>query len=331
MAYDLSNLLVVGVSSTALFDLTKEQRIFENQGLEAYKKYQEEHENDILKPGAGFRLIKSLLRLNTLIPGKRFVEIIIMSRNSADISMRIFNSIEYYNLDISRAAFTNGRPIKPYVEAFNVDLFLSTNEEDVQDAINSNIAAGLIYATNHSYETDELKEIRIAFDGDAVLFTDESERIYQKAGLAAFAQHEKMNAKKPLPEGPFANFLKTISRIQREFPENEMPIRTALVTARGAPAQERVIRTLKAWGVHIDEVFFLGGVRKKEILKAFGADIFFDDQEAHLKHTVDVVPSARVPYRMRMEQMSIDDLLEMEDFKEKKEEEKQTEQKDDDS
>ena len=307
MAYDLSNYLVVGVSSTALFDLTKEQSIFKNHGLETYKKYQEEHEDDILKPGAGFRLIKSLLRLNTLIPDKRFVEIIIMSRNSADISMRIFNSINHYKLDISRAAFTSGRPIKPYVEAFDVDLFLSTNEEDVQDAINSDIAAGLIYTTNQNYDTKELNKIRIAFDGDAVLFTDESERIYQKEGLEAFAEHEKINAMNPLPEGPFANFLKMISRIQKEFPEHEMPIRTALVTARGAPAQERVIRTLKDWNVHIDEVFFLGGVRKKEILQAFGADIFFDDQEAHLKHTVDVVPSARVPYKTRMEQVSLFD------------------------
>lgn len=138
-----------------------------------------------------------------------------------------------------------------------------------------------------------------------MLFTDESERIYQKEGLEAFAEHEKLNAKNPLPEGPFANFLKMISRIQAEFPEHNMPIRTALVTARSAPAQERVIRTLEAWNVHIDEVFFLGGVRKKEILQAFGADIFFDDQDAHLKHAKDVVPSAKVPYKNRMEQVSL--------------------------
>lgn len=307
MAYDLSEYLVVGISSSALFDLSFEHNIFLNRGLMEYKKYQQEHENDILKPGPGFRLVKSLLRLNTLIPNKRFVEIIIMSRNSADISMRIFNSIEHYNLDIVRAAFTSGRPIKPYAEAFNVHLFLSTNVEDVQDAINANIAAGLIYNSGKEYREDHDEQIRIAFDGDAVLFSDEAERIYQKAGLEAFAEHEKANAKKPLPEGPFVKFLKVISDIQKQFPEDNLPIRTALVTARSSPAQERVIRTLQAWDVHIDEVFFLGGVRKKEILKAFGADIFFDDQDAHLKHSVEVVPSARVPYKNIMEQVSLFD------------------------
>lgn len=318
MAYDLSGYLVVGVSSTALFDLSYEQKIFENKGLAAYKKYQSEHEKDILKPGPGFRLIKALLRLNEIIPGKRMVEIIIMSRNSADISMRIFNSIEHYGLDIVRAGFTSGRPIKPYAEAFNLHLFLSTNAEDVQDAINSNIAAGLIYNKSQNYE-ESLDQIKIAFDGDAVIFADESERIYQKEGLEAFAQHEKSNATKPLPEGPFAKFLKAISLIQKEFSEDEMPIRTALVTARSSPAQERVIRTLQIWDVQINEVFFLGGVRKAEILKAFGADIFFDDQDAHLKHTVNVVPSARVPYKNKAEQVSL--FEEIEKSKEPKQEE----------
>lgn len=312
MAYDLSGCLVVGISSSALFDLTVEHKIFETKGLEEYLKYQIEHEKDILKPGPGFRLVKNLLRLNELIPGKRLVEVIIMSRNSANSSMRFFNSIEHYGLDITRAALTSGNPIKPYVEAFNVSLFLSTNVEDVQDAINSDIAAGLIY--NYDYkeqEEDENKEIRIAFDGDAVLFSDESEQIYQKEGLEAFAQHEKEKALKPLPEGPFAKFLKAISNIQKEFPYGKVPIRTALVTARSSPAHERVIRTLQAWDVKIDEVFFLGGVRKREILKAFRADIFFDDQDAHLKYSRDVVPSAKVPYKNAARQLTIFDELEL--------------------
>ncbi len=304
MAYDLKSYLVVGISSSALFDLTTEHNIFETKGLDEYLKYQIEHEKDILKPGPGFKLVKNLLRLNELIPNKRLVEVIIMSRNSASSSLRFFNSIEHYGLDISRAALTSGMPIKPYAEAFNVALFLSTNVEDVQDAINGNIAAGLIY--NYEYQHDDnRKQIRIAFDGDAVLFSDESERIFQKEGLDAFAQHEKQNALKPLPEGPFAKLLKAISRIQKEFINLEMPIRTALVTARSSPAHERVIRTLQVWDVKIDEVFFLGGVRKAEILKAFGADIFFDDQDAHLKYTADVVPSARVPYKNLSEQISL--------------------------
>src|SRR5690554_2387304 len=198
MAYDLNSYLVVGISSSALFDLTNENKIFETKGLEEYLKYQVKHEKDILNPGPGFKLVKNLLRINELIPGKRLVEVIIMSRNSASSSMRFFNSIEHYGLDISRAALTSGMPIKPYAEAFNVSLFLSTNVEDVQDAINSNIAAGIIY--NYKYqEHNDSNQIRIAFDGDAVLFSDESERIYQKDGLDAFAKHEKMNALKPLP------------------------------------------------------------------------------------------------------------------------------------
>ena len=306
MAYDLSGYLVVGISSSALFDLSREHKIFETKGLDEYLSYQEKHEKDILKPGPGFKLVKKLLRLNELIPNKRLVEVIIMSRNSASSSLRFFNSIEHYGLDISRAALTSGKPIKPYVNAFNVHLFLSTNVEDVQDAVNDNIAAGLIYNQKKEYLKDN-EEIRIAFDGDAVLFSDESERIYQKEGLEAFAAHEKSNALKPLPEGPFARFLKSISQIQKEFPLDNIPIRTALVTARSSPAHERVIRTLQAWDVIINEVFFLGGVRKAEILEAFGADIFFDDQDAHLKHAANVVPSARVPYINRQEQISLFD------------------------
>lgn len=304
MAYELSSYLVVGISSSALFDLETEENIFKNKGLDEYIKYQFDHEKDILNPGPGFRLVKNLLKLNQLIPNKRLVDVIVMSRNSANSSMRFFNSIEHYGLDITRAALTSGMPIKPYAKAFNVNLFLSTNVEDVQDAINGNIAAGLIY--NHSYEYKENNnQIRIAFDGDAVLFSDESERIYQKEGLEAFALHEKMNALKPLPEGPFAKFLKSISQIQKEFTYGEVPIRTALVTARSSPAHVRVIRTLQVWDVKIDEVFFLGGIRKAEILKAFGADIFFDDQDVHLKYSADVVPSARVPYKNLSEQMKL--------------------------
>ncbi len=318
MAYELTHYLIVGISSSALFDLSTEHKIFETKGLEEYLKYQSDHEKDILKPGPGFRLVKNLLRLNELIPGKRLVEVIIMSRNSANSSLRFFNSIEHYGLDITRAALTSGMPIKPYAEAFNVNLFLSTNVQDVQDAINGNIAAGLIYNYGYEYKEND-NQIRIAFDGDAVLFSDESERIYQKEGLEAFAKHEKMNALKPLPEGPFAKLLKTISLIQKEFSYDEMPIRTALVTARSSPAHERVIRTLQAWDIKIDEVFFLGGVRKAEILNAFGADIFFDDQDSHLKYSANVVPSARVPYKNLSEQISL--------FEENQDENKDKQQK----
>ena len=226
-------------------------------------------------------------------------EIIIMSKNSSDTSLRIFNSIEHYGLDISRAALVGGASISPYLGAFKTDLFLSANENDVQEAINANIASGII--CDHSNlpinPDDEIPQIRIAFDGDAVIFSDESERIFQAEGLEAFARHEQENAQNPLPEGPFAKLLKTLSLIQKQFPEGEAPIRTALVTARNAPAHERVIRTLRAWGVRIDEVFFLGGVKKSEVLKAFNANIFFDDQATHTDPASKLGPSARVPYK----------------------------------
>lgn len=297
MPLNLEDKLVIGVSSRALFDLESENEIFEKEGLQAYSEYQLNNEKTILKPGTAFPLIKALQKLNA--DERYLTEIIIMSKNSADTSLRIFNSIEHYGLNISRAALVGGALIAPYLPAFKTDLFLSANEADVQEAINANIASGII--CDHSSlpinPEDDIKQIRIAFDGDAVIFSDESERIYQSEGLQAFAEHEHKNAQNPLPEGPFAKLLKTISLIQQKFPEDKMPIRTALVTARNAPAHERVIRTLRAWNVRIDEVFFLGGIEKSEVLKAFGANIFFDDQAVHTDSASKLVPSARVPYK----------------------------------
>ena len=294
---ELNDKLVIGVSSRALFDLEAENKIFEEEGLEAYSAYQIEHEKDILKPGTAFPLVKALQKLNS--DGRYLTEIVIMSKNSADTSLRIFNSIEHYKLNISRAALVGGGSIHPYLDSFKTDLFLSANEEDVQEAINANYAAGII-CRHDELPIDpagEIGQIKIAFDGDAVIFSDESERIYKEKGLEAFAEHEQVNAKKALPEGPFAKFLKTISLIQQQFPRDAVPIRTALVTARSAPTHERVILTLRAWNVRIDEVFFLGGMKKSDVLKAFGAHIFFDDQAVYTDPASKVVPSARVPYK----------------------------------
>lgn len=298
MAVSLENKIVVGVSSRALFDLDEENNIFVQQGVEAYSKYQKDHENDILKPGIAFPLVKALQKLN--FEGEDLVEIIIMSKNSSDTSLRIFNSIKHYKLNITRAALVGGNLVAPYLGAFKTDLFLSANEADVQEAINADVAAGLICehfkTTIEPYET--IDQIRIAFDGDAVIFSDESERIFKSEGLDAFTKHEEKNARNPLPEGPFAKLLKTISIVQQQFSDSEIkPIRTALVTARSAPAHERVIRTLQAWNVTIDEAFFLGGLKKSEILKAFGAHIFFDDQDVHINPASNVVPSAKVLYK----------------------------------
>lgn len=301
MAYDLENRLVVGVSSRALFDLTYENTIFEKDGAEAYCKYQIEHENEVLRPGPGFPLVKALLNLNNLPDRQGSVEVIIMSRNSPDSSLRVFKAIEHYGLNITRAVLVSGASLAPYLSAFKTDLFLSAYEDDVQNAIDSNIAAGIICTDGmYTYDCDhQIKQIKIAFDGDAVLFSDESEKIYKEQGLEAFEENERRNAAHPLAAGPFARFLGTLSKLQKNCSLKEAPIRTALVTTRCAPTHERVIRTLRAWNVSIDEMFFLGGVRKRDVLQAFGAHIFFDDQSVHTASASEVVPAARVPYKKK--------------------------------
>lgn len=296
MAYDLDNKMVIGVSSRALFDLTVENEIFETQGLSAYCTYQVEHEQEILKPGPGFQLIKALLRLNEYNK-KNLVEVIIMSRNSPDTSLRVFNAISHYDLPITRSVLVSGASLAPYLAAFHTDLFLSAYEDDVQCAIDSGIAAGII-CTERTAQVIPMptNQIRLAFDGDAVLFADESELIFKEKGLDAFEENEKIHAREPLAEGPFAKFLKKLSNLQMELGTEDCPIRTALVTSRSAPAHERVIRTMRAWNVRVDEAFFLGGLEKRDVLKAFGAQIFFDDQSVHTLSAAQAVPAARVPY-----------------------------------
>lgn len=291
---DLSKFFVIGISTRALFDLSKEDRIFREQGLKAFSDYQLEHEDDLLPKGTGFALAEAILRLNSVAPGKRKAEVVVMSRNSANTCLRIFNSTEHYGLDVTRAALTGGAPLAPYLDAFDVDLFLSADEADVQAAANAGIAAGLIQQAPQN-ESRPVDQLRIAFDGDAVLFSGESERIYQEQGLEAFLAYETANARKPLPDGPFAKVLRALAILQA-FGETagQDVIRTALVTARNSPAHERVIRTLREWNVRIDEAFFLGGVSKDKVLQAFGAHIFFDDQEVHCQSAAKLVPTARV-------------------------------------
>jgi len=296
----LDKCLVVGVSSRALFDMSEGNRIFEELGLEEYCRYMRERENIPLEPGSAFGLVKALLMLNE--PERRRVEVVIMSRNSADTSLRIFNSLGHYGLDITRAVLTSGAPLSPYLNAFSTDLFLSADEDDVQNAISSKVAAGIICTDGREYDADaETDTIKIAFDGDAVLFSGEADEIWKEKGEGEFIKNEIQNRETPLPEGPFAPLLKTLSFLQNEFEGAQRPIRTALVTARNAPAHERVIRTLRAWDVKIDEAFFLGGMDKKEFLRAFGAHIFFDDAPANTESAKEVVATARVPVsRTRM-------------------------------
>ena len=291
---DLENCLVVGISSRALFDLIKEDAIFRKQGLEAYTRMQLKNEAKILAPGAGFALVQALLRLNSLVPASRQTEVVLMSRNNAETSLRIFNSIKSHGLDISRAALTSGASLVPYLKAYHVDLYLSACPDDVQAALTAGVASAVIYAPPKDFNPLQ-DQLRIAFDGDAVLFSEESELIYQRYGLDAFLAHEEKNAANPLPDGPFAKLLKTLAFLQGKLDIAPSPIRTALVTARNSPAHERVIRTLRIWGVQIDEVFFLGGLAKDKILSAFGAHMFFDDQHKNLAGSSLVVPCARVP------------------------------------
>jgi 5'-nucleotidase len=292
--------LVVAISSRALFDLDESHRIYEEQGTEAYCQYQIENEDVPLEPGGAFNMVRKLLALNN-DPHTPQVEIILLSRNSADTGLRVFNSIQYHQLAITRAVFTSGSSPYCYVSPFGANLFLSTSPEDVRMALDAGIAAATILTSNMGSNTDS-EQLRIAFDGDAVLFSDESERIYKEHGLEAFTENETQTAKHPMSGGPFKGFLLALNQIQTLYDEQPSPIRTALVTARSAPAHERVIRTLRAWGIRIDEAIFLGGMAKGPFLKSFGADIFFDDQEKHCDSASDHVATGHVPHGIANEQ-----------------------------
>ena len=286
--------LVIAISSTALFDMRESHEIYETQGVAAYSKYQREHEDDILEPGEAFPLVTKLLRINEKLGGEPRVEVILLSRNSADTGLRVFNSIAHHGLNISRAAFSGGNSPYRYVSAFACHLFLSTNAQDVRSALDSGMAAATLLPSQKSISDSD--ELRFAFDGDAVLFSDASERIFKERGLDAFTANEKAEARMPLDPGPFKNFLQTLHSLQAEFPIDECPIRTALVTARAAPAHERVVRTLREWGIRIDESLFLGGLSKGDFLKSFGADVFFDDQQVHCSSASEHVATGHVPH-----------------------------------
>ncbi len=286
--------LVVAISSRALFNLEESHKVFENEGVDAYCRYQIEHENEVLAPGVAFPLVQKLLRLNRLGRPRDRSEVILISRNSADTGLRVFNSIQHYELDISRAAFTGGISPYRYVRPFSAHLFLSADPLDVRSALDAGFAAATILPSKVGM--NESEELRIAFDGDAVLFSDHAERVYKSAGLEAFTASEAAAAKEPLPGGPFKEVLAALHSIQSEFSSQDSPIRTALFTARSAPAHERVIRTLRAWEIRIDEAVFLGGMDKGEFLRTFGADIFFDDQQGHCDSTRQHVPTGHVPH-----------------------------------
>ena len=286
--------LVIAISSRALFDLNDSHQVFEEQGLEAFSAYQVERENDVLAKGDAFPLVERFLQINELLGGDPRVEVILLSRNSADTGLRVFNSIEHYGLNITRAAFCNGDSPYRYIAPFGCHLFLSTDGRDVRLALEQGIAAATLVAGGARHRQDDT--LRFAFDGDAVIFSDEAEQIFKRDGLAAFTAAERASAQKPLGGGPFKGFLEALQRLQAEFGPDSCPIRTALVTARSAPAHERVIRTLRAWNIRIDESVFLGGLPKGEFLRAFGADVFFDDQPNHCASAAEHVATGHVPH-----------------------------------
>ena len=284
--------LVVALSSRTLFDLDESNRVFEEEGVEAYRQYQIAREDEPLEPGVAFPLVQKLSRLNAQLPGR--IEVILLSRNAADTGLRVFNSIQHHGLAIERAAFCGGESPYRYMEAFGCDLFLSTVAEDVRHALAAGVAAATLLPSKAQSGGDDL--LRLAFDGDAVLFSDEAEQVFKREGLEAFRSSERDAAKRPLQGGPFKAFLAAVHRMQQEFSPDACPIRTALVTARSAPAHERVIRTLRAWDIRLDESLFLGGWSKGAFLKAFGADIFFDDQALHCESARDHVAAGHVPH-----------------------------------
>ena len=288
--------LIIAISSRALFNLDDSHQVYQEQGLEAYQRYQIEHEDDALEPGEAFPLVKKLLHINQLLGGEPRVEVLLLSRNSADTGLRVFNSIEHYRLTITRAAFCSGASPYRYVTAFGCDLFLSTHAEDVRSALDNGVAAATLLSPTEQTTANDPNQLRFAFDGDAVLFSDEAEQIYKQQGLDAFIKSETRAAKKPLGGGPFKAFLTALHELQQEFSACESPIRTALVTARSAPAHERVIRTLRSWDIRIDESLFLGGLSKGDFLRAYGADVFFDDQQGHCDSAQQYVATGHVPH-----------------------------------
>lgn len=291
MAMTLDGKLVVAISSRALFDFEQENEVFEHGDDRAYMKLQLERLDTPAQPGVAFSLIKKLLAFNT--PAAQLVEVVILSRNDPVSGMRVFRSAKHYALPIERGSFTRGQPPWRYLKPLHANLFLSTHLSDVRAALDAGVPAAQVYP--HSAHASEAHptEVRIAFDGDAVLFSDEAERIYQSHGLSAFQQHEIDKAGLPLPDGPFRPLLTALQRLQNAGTPS-MRIRTSLVTARSAPAHERAIRTLMAWNIEVDEAMFLGGLPKGEFLREFEPDFFFDDQTGHIESAARHVPSGHV-------------------------------------
>ncbi len=303
MSYDLSNQLVIGIASSALFDLDDSDAVFQMEGEEAYRRHQEEHIATPLQPGVAFPFIKRLLSLNDLAEegAVPYVEVIILSKNDPDTGLRVMRSIAHHGLGITRAVFMQGRSPHKFMPAFKMALFLSADQSDVRRAVELGHPAGQVLDT--SSLSDDSDDLRIAFDFDGVLADDSSERVMNDSGLAAFHEHEVAHLQKPLPTGLLRDLLAGINRIQRREeelkradPSYRIRVHVALVTARSAPSHERAVRSLKEWGVTVNDAFFLGGIEKADVLEILKPHIFFDDQTRHLSAASKVVPSVHVPF-----------------------------------
>ena len=303
MAYDLTDQLVIGIASSALFDLAESDAVFQSQGEEVYRKYQEAHLEEPLQPGVAFPFVRRLLSLNDLADGdeKPLVEVIVLSKNDPDTGLRVMRSIQHHRLPITRATFMQGRSPYHFMPAFNMALFLSANAQDVSNAVALGHPAGQVM--NTASQDDSGADLRIAFDFDGVLADDSSERVMQASGLEAFHENEVQRVAEPIPNGLMLPLLAGINRIQRKEearrvadPAYRIRVHVALVTARNAPSHERALVSLKQWGVTVNDAFFLGGVEKAAVLEILKPHIFFDDQKGHIDSAAKVVPSVHVPF-----------------------------------
>lgn len=304
MPYPIDKKFVIAVASSALFDLTESDSVFRQQGESKYREYQEKNIDNPFEKGVAFPSIKRLLSLNESFPDEQPIEVVLMSKNSPETGTRAFRSIQYYKLDISRACFTSGKSNFQYLPAFNATLFLSANLDDVKSALETGYSAGRVLSKHYIQDNDNDNELRIAFDFDGVLANDDSEKIYKASGgnMKEYFQHEQQHANEALPLGPIGPLLQKISvfqKLEKRKAEKDASyqriLKTAIVTARNAPAHERVVASLKEWGVEVDDAFFLGGIDKSRILNVMKPHIFFDDQMTHLEH-IDNVPAVHIPF-----------------------------------
>lgn len=294
MSVSFDGKLVVAISSRALFDFEEENQVFESSGDQAYMELQLARLEEAAKHGVAFPLVRKLLAFNTADAHR--VEVVILSKNDPVSGLRVFRSAKQSGLKLERGVFTRGRNAYRYLDALRANLFLSASEEDVRGALQAHFPAARVIPESAQAAERHADEVRIAFDGDAVLFSDEAEEVFHREGLDAFQKHETEHALKPLPPGPFKPLLEALHRLQTAGAGVPMRIRTALVTARSAPAHERAVRTLMNWHVGVDEAMFLGGLDKSEFLDAFQPDIFFDDQRVHVESAGKRVATGHVPF-----------------------------------